>query len=91
MNKKSYLASALFAGCLLLGGVAAQAQNRIIKLTTEKSVGESITLLVNYTYKGVTVDWGDGAVVTYNQGNDKTIREITGLSLIHISEPTRPY
>lgn len=78
MNKKSYLASALFAGCLLLGGVAAQAQNRIIKLTTEKSVGESITLLVNYTYKGVTVDWGDGAVVTYNQGNDKTIREITG-------------
>lgn len=78
MNKKSYLASALFAGCLLLGGVAAQAQSRTIRLTTEKTVGESITLLVNYTYKGVTVDWGDGTVVTYEKGDDKSIREITG-------------
>ena len=77
MNKNSYLASVLLAGSLFFGSLSVQAQDRTIKLTTQKPAGEAVTLLVNYTYKGVTVDWGDGQPVVYNTGKEP-IREITG-------------
>lgn len=76
MNKNCF-PSFLLAGGLLIGAMTAQAQDRVVKLTTGKAVGESITLQVNHTYTGVTVDWGDGNAVAYNTGSD-AIREITG-------------
>ena len=75
--KNNRFPSFLLAGGLLIGAVSAQAQDRVVKLTTGKAVGESITLQVNHTYTGVTVDWGDGNAVAYNTGRD-AIREITG-------------
>lgn len=75
--KNNCFPSFLLAGGLLIGAMSAQAQDRVVKLTTGKAVGESITLQVNHTYTGVTVDWGDGNAVAYNTGND-AIREITG-------------
>jgi hypothetical protein len=61
----------------IVGGTSLQAQERSVTLTTSKAVGTEITLLVNHTYNGVTVDWGDGNPQTYNTGKD-AIREITG-------------
>lgn len=77
MNKKSYLTSVILVGGLFVGSLTMQAQDRTIKLTTSKAVGSEVTLLVNHTYAGVTVDWGDGEAVVYNTGSDP-IREITG-------------
>ena len=77
MNKHCYLASALLAGSFLLGGTALSAQERSVTLTTSKAVGSEITLLVNLTNEGVTVDWGDGNPQTYVDDNDP-IAEIKG-------------
>ncbi len=65
MIKKSILPSAVLVGGLLCGSAAVQAQDRVVKLTTARGVGSEMTLLVNNTYSGVTVDWGDGTVQTY--------------------------
>lgn len=63
MKKNSFFVSALL-GCFLLAGPAL-AQDKSVKLTTNKTAGETITLMVNHS-KGITVDWGDGQPVTYN-------------------------
>lgn len=78
MNKKCYLTSALLVGGLLLGAQTMQAADRTVTLETSKAVGTEVTLLVNYTYAGVTVDWGDGSVQTYNATSDDVVREVTG-------------
>ena len=65
MKKKNYLTSALLVGGLLAGSLTAGATVRTVKLNTSKPVGTEITLQVNRTYAGVTVDWGDGQVETY--------------------------
>ena len=78
MSKKLFQVSALLATGILAGSLTAAAQTeRIVKLTTNKAVGSEITLLVNHTYAGVTVDWGDGNPVAYNTGRE-AIREVTG-------------
>lgn len=48
----------------------AMAQTYAVKMTTAKAVGESITLQVNKTTAGVTVDWGDNNPVAYAATND---------------------
>ena len=48
----------------------AMAQTYAVKMTTAKAVGESITLQVNQTTAGVTVDWGDNNPVAYAATND---------------------
>ena len=78
MRKNLFQISALLATGIVAGSLSAAAQTeRIVKLTTGKAVGSEITLLVNHTYEGVTVDWGDGNPVAYNTGRD-AIREVTG-------------
>lgn len=76
MKKKNYLICALVAGGLMVS-LSSQAQNKVVRLTTSKSVGTNITLLVNSSYKGVTVNWGDGVEQTYNDMSSPLL-EITG-------------
>ena len=67
MRKNLFQISAPLATGIVAGSLSAAAQTeRIVKLTTGKAVGSEITLLVNHTYEGVTVDWGDGNPVAYN-------------------------
>ena len=77
MKKNNYLMSALLLGGMLLSTLTAGAEDRVVKLTTSQAVGTEMTFLVNRTYAGVTVDWGDGFPVTYNTGTD-AIREVKG-------------
>lgn len=71
----------MIASALLLGGLVgfspAMAQSKTVKMTTAKAVGAPMTLMVNHTYNGVTVDWGDGNPVVYNTGKD-VLRVIEG-------------
>lgn len=77
MHNHYTLLSTLLATALLLGTTAMRAEDRSVKLVTSKAVGSEITLLVNHTHKGVTVDWGDGNPQTYTSERN-AIAEITG-------------
>lgn len=77
MKKKNYLTSALLVGGLLAGSLTAGASVRTVKLNTSKPVGTEITLQVNRTYAGVTVDWGDGQVQSY-KATEGDVLEIKG-------------
>lgn len=74
--KRTLLFSALLAGGLLTAAPAL-AVDKTVKLTTAKAVGEPITLLVNYVYGGVTIDWGDGQTQACTTTEDQ-IGEIQG-------------
>ena len=55
----------------MLCGATAMAQDQVVKITTSKAQGETLTFRVNQVKKGVTVDWGDGTPVAYAaDGND---------------------
>lgn len=74
--RKTLLSLALFAAAL-----SAAADSQTIKMTTQCAVGQSLTLLVNATRTGVTVDWGDGNAVSYVPEKGGGIQEITGTVL----------
>ena len=55
MKKKNSLSLALLTGALF-ASTSVMAQDVVVTMTTDKAVGSEITLLVNHTYNGVTVD-----------------------------------
>lgn len=63
MKKNRLFVSLLAAG--LIGVAPAMAQTQVVKLTTGLAAGQPVTLMVNQTSDGVTVDWGDGTAVAY--------------------------
>ncbi len=76
MKKKRILAFVL-ASCGLGPCLSpAFSQDCVVRLTTSKAVGTEMTFLVNSTYSGVSVDWGDGNPVVYT--SDDPVTEITG-------------
>lgn len=75
MKKTRLFVSLLAAGLLSIAPAAAQTQ--VVKLTTAKAVGATMTLKVNQLINGVTVDWGDGNVVAYPRTAGQMC-EITG-------------
>ena len=77
MKKSMILASALLGGFLLLTP-SVNAQKRMVKMTTSKAAGSPITLQVNRSLRGYTVDWGDGKPVTYQTSNKDFINTIEG-------------
>lgn len=77
MKKATSLFSKLLLASLFVAGPA-WAQEQTITMTSAKAAGQTVTLLVNHTRDGVTVDWGDGTAVAYNTGND-VLREVTGV------------
>lgn len=57
--------------------VCTKADTQSVKMVTDKEVGTTLTLLVNNSKTGVTMDWGDGQPVAYTQEVDGVI-EVTG-------------
>lgn len=72
MRKIQHLLSLLTAGMFLTLPAMAQAQS--IKLTSAKSVGESISFSVNQLKNGVTVDWGDGVLQDFPATTDPVLK-----------------
>lgn len=71
--RKTLLTTALLAAAL-----TAAADSQEITLTTSRETGQPMTLLVNATRAGVTVDWGDGTPVSYVPEKAGGVQEITG-------------
>lgn len=74
--KKTLLFTALFAAAL-----TAAADSQKVTMTTSRPVGQTMTILVNATRAGVTVDWGDGNAVNYVPTKPGGVQEITGTVL----------
>lgn len=74
--RKTLLSLALFAAAL-----SAAADSQTITLTTARPAGQQMTLLVNATRAGVTVDWGDGNPVSYVPAKPSGVQEISGTVL----------
>lgn len=74
--RKTLLSLALFAAAL-----SAAADSQTITLTTARPAGQQMTLLVNATRAGVTVDWGDGTPVSYVPAKPSGVQEISGTVL----------
>lgn len=74
--KKTLLSLALFAAAM-----TAAADSQKVTMTTSRAAGQTMTILVNATRAGVTVDWGDGNVVNYVPEKGGGVQEITGTVL----------
>lgn len=61
-------------------GLPALAQDQVIRLTTTKSAGETMTLVTNSVRGGISVDWGDGSPVTYEQ--DTVTAAVRGTDIV---------
>jgi len=69
MKKSQFFPIAFMAGCFM-SATSLFAQDQVVRMTTAKGVGESMTLIVNNTNAGVSVDWGDGVAVSYPKSED---------------------
>jgi len=88
MKKNQPLLSLLALGMLAVAPVTA---DDVVKLTTTKATGESISLQVNQLSKGATVDWGDGQTVAVSSTTDNLLA-LTGTvkgSNITVSSPSK--
>lgn len=74
--RKTLLFTALFAAAM-----TAAADSQKVTMTTSRPVGQTMTILVNATRAGVTVDWGDGTPVAYTAEKPSGVQEITGTVL----------
>lgn len=80
MKRKKILMGIALLGCTLLPiGANAQEVCGTVKMNSSLAAGTPITLRVNNNYYGVTVDWGDGKPVTYDD-RTSVIREIKGVA-----------
>lgn len=77
MKKKFFFASLLIGACLAFA-TPSMAQNKMVKLTTAKEIGQPINFFVNHNSKGVTIDWGDGQPQTYTTKKADGICHIEG-------------
>ena len=66
---------------MFAAALSAAADSQTITMTTQRAVGQPLTLLVNATRAGVTVDWGDGNAVSYVPEKPGGVQEITGTVL----------
>lgn len=74
--RKTLLSLTLFAAAL-----TAAADSQKVTMTTSRTVGQTMTILVNATLAGVTIDWGDGTPVSYVPEKPGGVQEITGTVL----------
>lgn len=69
--------SHLFLAATCLSSLMAVADTEMVTMTTNKPVGTELTLLVNTSKTGVTLDWGDGTPQSYI-GDSSGFIEIKG-------------
>lgn len=69
--------SHLFLAATCLSSLMAVADTETVTMTTNKPVGTELTLLVNTSKTGVSLDWGDGNPKTY-AGQPTGFIEVTG-------------
>lgn len=77
MKTHKLLSVTLLAGGLLFCSILPAVAQQRVTMTTAKAAGEQLTLAVNRTTAGFTVDWGDGVPVTYTAGTEP-IQTLTG-------------
>ena len=77
--KRNFFFASLLLGASLLMATPSMAQDKLVKLTTAKEIGQPITLIVNHNNKGVSVDWGDGKVETYQTSKAEGICNVEGI------------
>ena len=75
--KRNFFFASLLIGACLSTATPSMAQDKLVKLTTVKEIGQSITIAVNHS-KGITVDWGDGQAVPYQTDKTEAIFNIEG-------------
>ncbi len=68
----------LLSALALFSVLTASAEEQKVTLTTNLEVGKTMTILVNATRVGVTVNWGDGEEVPYTSTSNGGVMEITG-------------
>lgn len=68
----------IFTMALLAATLTAAADSQKITLKTACAEGQNLTLLVNATRYGVSVDWGDGSVVNYKPEKPGGLQEVQG-------------
>lgn len=68
----------LLSATALFAILNASAEEQMVVLTTSQPEGQTITLLVNATRAGVTVDWGDGTPQAYTSTTNGGVLEISG-------------
>ena len=88
MNKNKLFVSLLAAGMLATSPIMA---DDVVTLTTNKSVGETITLKLNQLKHGATIDWGNGTSVAIAK-TSQDVLTITGKvegSTIKITSPSK--
>ena len=67
MKKKQLLASLFLASLAAPGAVMAQ---DVVKFTTAKTQGETVSVTLNQLKHGAVVDWGDGNTQTFEPTAD---------------------
>ena len=81
MKKNKLFVSLLAAGMLAISPAMA---DDVVKITTNKATGETVTLQLNHARKGYTVDWGDGnaiSVVTQEGINNTVTGTLKGQTI----------
>lgn len=71
----------LLLTALSVAALTAAADSQTITMTTARDAGQSMTLLVNATRAGVTIDWGDGTPINYPTEQPGGVQEISGTVL----------
>ncbi len=70
MKKDKLFVSLLAAGMLAVSPALA---DDVVKITTNKQAGETVTLQVNQLKSGATVDWGNGTAVSVEKTDDANL------------------
>ena len=87
MKKNKLFVSLLAAGMLAISPAMA---DDVVKITTNKQAGETVTLQVNQLGSGSTVDWGNGPVeITATDEDQLTLTGELAGSTITISSTSK--
>lgn len=87
MKKNKLFVSLLAAGMLAISPAMA---DDVVKITTSKQAGETVTLQVNQLGSGATVDWGNGPVdITSTEDDELTLTGTLAGSTITIKSPSK--
>lgn len=87
MKKNKLFVSLLAAGMLAISPAMA---DDIVKISTNKQAGETVTLQVNQLGSGATIDWGNGPVeITATDDDNLTLTGELAGSTITITSPAK--